>query len=54
MDQAVARSGDTRRDGPYTRSSFIIKAVHLKKMARSNGKKKSPVPQTYQRDLSAF
>lgn len=24
VDQAVARSVDTRRDGPWTRSSFVI------------------------------
>lgn len=56
MDQATARSVHTRKDGPLNRSSFIIKAIEekLKKMARSNGKKKSPLPKTYRRDFSTF
>jgi hypothetical protein len=56
MDQATARSVRTRKDGPLNRSSFIIKAIEekLKKMARSNGKKKSPLPPTYKRDSSTF
>jgi hypothetical protein len=56
VDQAVARSVDTRKDGPWTRSSFILAAIEekLKKMARSAGKAQSPVPKRYQRDSSAF
>lgn len=56
LDHAVARSVDTRRDGPWTRSSFIVAAIEekLKKMARSAGKSDSPLPQTYQRDSSTF
>ena len=56
VDAAVARSVDTRRDGPWTRSSFILAAISekLAKMARSSGKAKSPLPKTYRRDLSTF
>jgi hypothetical protein len=56
VDDAVARSVHTRRDGPWTRSSFINKAIQEKiaKMARSSGKAKSPVPKTYRRDLSTY
>jgi hypothetical protein len=56
VDQAVARSADTRRDGPWTRSSFILAAIEekLKKMARSAGKPQSPVPPTYRRNSSTF
>jgi hypothetical protein len=56
VDQAVARSMATRRDGPWTRSSFIVAAIEekLKKMARSSGKVQSPVPTTYHRDSSTF
>jgi hypothetical protein len=55
MDEGIARSYRTRFAGPWTRSSFIIAAIEekLAKMARSNGKKKSPLPKTYRRDLSA-
>ena len=54
VDQAVARSVDTRKDGPWTRSSFIVAAIEekLKKMARSAGKAESPLPATYRRDSS--
>jgi hypothetical protein len=56
VDQAVARSVATRRDGPWTRSSFIVTAIEekLKKMARSAGKSESPLPTTYHRDSSTF
>lgn len=56
VDDTVARSVHTRKDGPWTRSSFIVKAIEdcLRKMARSNGKKESPLPKTYRRDLSTF
>jgi hypothetical protein len=56
VDQAVARSGHARRDGPWTRSSFIQEAIEekLKKMARSAGRVASPVPPTYRRDSSTF
>jgi hypothetical protein len=56
VDRAVARSVDTRKDGPWTRSSFILAAIEekLKKMARSAGRAKCPVPPTYKRDLSTF
>jgi len=55
MDQAIARSVDTRMAGPFTRSLFVQKAVEekLAKMARSAGRP-SPIPKTYKRDLSAF
>jgi hypothetical protein len=56
VDRAIARSVDTRKDGPWTRSSFIVAAIEekLKKMARSAGRAASPVPKTYQRDSSTF
>jgi hypothetical protein len=56
VDDAVARSVHTRKDGPWTRSSFIIAAIEekLAKKARSNGKKQSPLPKTYRRDSSTF
>jgi hypothetical protein len=56
VDEVVARSVHTRKDGPWTRSSFVIAAIEEKmaKMGRSNGKKKSPVPPTYRRDSSTF
>ena len=56
VDQIVSRSVDTRRDGPWTRSSFILKAIEEKvqKMARSAGKAGSPMPPTYRRDSSSF
>lgn len=56
VDEAVARSVATRCAGAWTRSSFIISAVEekLAKMARSAGRKDSPVPLTYKRDLSTF
>jgi hypothetical protein len=56
VDQAVARSVATRRDGPWTRSSFIVAAVEekLKKMARSSRKTQSPLPPAYRRDSSTF
>jgi hypothetical protein len=56
VDAAVARSAHTRRDGPWTRTSFIVKAVEekLMKLARSSGKSKSPVPKSYRRDSSTF
>jgi hypothetical protein len=55
MYQAVSRSAHTRRDGPWTLSSFIVSAIEekLKKMARSAGKA-SPLPQAYRRDSSTF
>ena len=55
LDDAVARSVHTRRDGPLNRSTFIIKAIEekLEKMARS-ARKKSPLPKTYLRDLATF
>jgi len=55
IDQHIARSANTRPDGPLTRTSFIIKAVEnqFKKMARS-AKRKSPLPPTYKRDLFTF
>jgi hypothetical protein len=56
VDDAVARSAHTRKNGPWTRSSFILAAIEekLNKMARSSGKKQSPVPKTYRRDSSTF
>jgi hypothetical protein len=56
MDDVVRRSVDTRHAGPWNRSSFIVSALEdkLKKMARSAGKKKSPLPTGYQRELSTF
>jgi hypothetical protein len=56
VDQAVARSVSTRRDSPWTRSSFIVSAIEekLNKMARSAGKPQSPVPPTYRRDSATF
>jgi hypothetical protein len=54
VDQKVTRSA-TRRDVPWTRSSFIVAAIEekLKKMARS-AKHQSPIPPTYRRDSSTF
>jgi len=56
VDRVIARSVDTRRDGPLTRSSFILAAIEekLEKMARSAGKTQSPLPKTYQRDSFTF
>jgi hypothetical protein len=56
VDAAVARSVATRRDGPWTRSSFILSAIKEKidKMARSAGRAESPVPATYRRDSATF
>ena len=56
MDEVIARSLHTRRDGAWTRSSFVISAIEekLAKMARSAGRKESPVPPTYRRDSSTF
>jgi len=56
VDQTIARSAGTRRDGPWTRSSFIISAIEekLAKMARSAGRAESPLPPTYHRDFSTF
>jgi hypothetical protein len=56
VDEAVVRSVHSRRDGPWTRSSFIQAAVEekLAKGARSAGKKESPLPPTYRRDSSTF
>jgi metal-responsive CopG/Arc/MetJ family transcriptional regulator len=56
VDEIIARSAQTRRNGPWTRSSFIVAAIEEKidKMARSAGKSKSPLPESYQRDSSTF
>jgi hypothetical protein len=56
LDQTVARSVDTRLNGPWTRSSFIVKAIEekLAKMARSAGRAGSALPPTYRRDSSTF
>ena len=56
VQQAVVRSADTRKDGPWTLSSFIVAAVEekLEKMARSAGKSQSPLPPAYRRDSSTF
>jgi hypothetical protein len=56
VDDTVARSVHTRKEAPWTRSSFIIAAIEekLKKMARSSGKKQSPLPKSYRRDSSTF
>ena len=56
VDEIIARSADTRKDGPLTRSGFIVAAIEekLKKMARSAGKSQSPLPESYGRDSSTF
>ena len=56
VKEVIDRSADTRRDGPWTLSSFIVSAVEekLEKMARSAGKSESPLPDSYKRDSSAF
>lgn len=56
VDEVIARSADTRKDGPWTRSSFIVAAIEekLEKMARSAGKSESPLPESYSRDSSTF
>ena len=56
MDKIIARSTHTRRDGPWTRSSFIVAAIEekIEKMARSAGKAQSPLPKSYKRDSSTF
>ncbi len=56
VDDIIARSADTRRDGPWTRSSFIVAAIEekIEKMARSAGKPESPLPESYRRDSSTF
>lgn len=56
MDEVIARSAATRKDGPWTRSSFIVAAIEekLDKMARSAGKAESPLPDSYGRDSFTF
>lgn len=56
VDEVIARSAATRKDSPWTRSSFIIAAIEekLEKMARSAGKSESPLPESYGRDSSTF
>lgn len=56
IDEVIDRSAATRKDGPWTRSSFIIAAIEekLDKMARSAGKAESPVPESYSRDSFTF
>lgn len=56
VDEVIARSAGTRKDGPWTRSSFIVAAIEekLEKMARSAGKSESPLPESYGRDSSTF
>jgi hypothetical protein len=56
VDQAIARSVYTRKDGPWNRSSFILAAIEekLAKMARSSGKTESPLPPTYKRNSATF
>ena len=56
VDEIIARSADTRKDGPLTRSGFIVAAIEekLKKMARSAGKSQSPLPESYGRDSCTF
>jgi hypothetical protein len=56
VDEIIARSAQTRRDGPWNRSSFIVATVEekIKKMARSAGKSESPLPESYKRDSSTF
>jgi hypothetical protein len=55
VDQIILRSADTRRDGQWTTSSFIVRAIEEKvsKMARSAGTA-SPVPTVYGRDSSTY
>lgn len=48
VDAVIARTADTRRDGPWTRTSFILSAVRekLQHMHRSNRKnRRHPTPQ---------
>ena len=56
VDEVISRSADTRKAGPWTRSSFIVAAIEekLEKMARSAGKSESPLPDSYERDSSTF
>jgi len=56
VDEVIARSADTRKDGPWNRSSFIVAAIEekLEKMARSAGKPQTPLPESYGRDSSTF
>jgi hypothetical protein len=56
MDEIIADSTHTRRDGPWTRSSFIVAAIEekIEKMARSAGMSESPLPESYRRDSSTF
>jgi metal-responsive CopG/Arc/MetJ family transcriptional regulator len=56
VDEVIALSAATRKDGPWTRSSFIVAAIEekLEKMARSAGKSESPLPEAYGRDSSTF
>ena len=48
VNEVIARSADTRKDGPWTLSSFIVAAVEekLEKQARSAGKSQSPLPES--------
>lgn len=46
IDDVIARTADTRRDGPYTRSSFIVKAIldklaHIHRSNRKNRKERA-------------
>jgi hypothetical protein len=52
----IARSHHTRTDGPWTLSSYILKAIEEKveKSARSAGKSQSPLPESYKRDAPTF
>lgn len=56
IDDVIVRSAATRKDGPWTRSSFIIAAIEekLDKMARSAGKAESPLPESYGRNSFMF
>lgn len=56
VDEVIARSAHSRKEGPWTRSSFVVAAIEekLEKMARSAGKAQSPLPESYGRDGSTF
>jgi metal-responsive CopG/Arc/MetJ family transcriptional regulator len=52
LDEVIARSVDSRPEGPWTRSSFIIKAIQdkLRHMARAAGRDTKSVPTVFARD----
>lgn len=55
IDEIIARSSDTRRDGPWTRSSFFLAALEdkVKHLDRSS-RRETRVNGEYERDLWTY